>query len=99
VERLKAAVLVLEKLDPEILPAILAHQRHPGDAATVETLSLLCQKWSREVERLRGTIDEISDCSVFLDITGGLGRALDPQWGVWVQYGGGFGRLVGGRVR
>ena len=71
VDKLKATITVLEKLDPEIVPAILSCQKSDSnDMAAAEHLQFVRSRWSTEVSFLLSVIDEISDCVIISEVSG-----------------------------
>lgn len=71
VDKLKATIIVLEKLDPETVPLILNCQKSDSSsAAAIEQLRLIKRRWNSEVKFLLSVIDEISDCVIISEVTG-----------------------------
>lgn len=60
---------MLEKLDPEILPALTKCYR-ADSGAPADHFAHIQQRWTKELEFLCYTIDEISDSLVFVEVTG-----------------------------
>ena len=66
----KLATSRLEQLHPEVIPAIGAVARHPGNVAAVRHLKGLVQEWGNETEALVRALDSMTDPAVFLHVTG-----------------------------
>ena len=66
----KLATSRLEQLHPEVIPAIGAVARHPGNVAAVRHLKGLVQEWENETEALVRALDSMTDPAVFLHVTG-----------------------------
>ena len=70
VRAVKLATSRLEQLHPEVIPAIGAVARHPGNVAAVRHLKGLVQEWGNETEALVRALDSMTDPAVFLHVTG-----------------------------
>ena len=59
---------VLERLGSEIVPSLVEYHQNKLDTS-LEHFSHIQQRWTKELQLLSFTIDEISDLTVFLDVT------------------------------
>ena len=60
----------LEKLDPEIVPAVTCVWSQPDDRGALEHLRLLKHEWTCNIELLASTLDELVDAAKFIEISG-----------------------------
>ena len=58
------------RVDPEIIPAIMACSNHKEDQAAIEHLRLLKTEWTRALGVLVQTIDDLIDCKIFIEVSG-----------------------------
>ena len=81
---IRSCVTQLERLDPELVPAILACQQHPHDKAGLDHLRLLKREWANSVDGMVNMLDEITDAKAFIKVSGWLFLTL-PELNFVVQ--------------
>ena len=74
VRGLRCCVNQLEKLDPEIVPAVLGCRL--SNHASTEHLRMLKQEWQANVDLLIDGVDEVMDLKNFLHISGRIYATL-----------------------
>lgn len=70
VRAIRACVNLLEKLDPEVVPAALVCHKESHNKAALSHLRLLKAEWSSNVRAMVTALDDITDPKMFIHVSG-----------------------------
>ncbi|XP_061197776.1 catenin alpha-2-like [Saccostrea echinata] len=69
VRTIRRCVCHLERLDPDIVPAVVAMAKKSQDKMAVRHVKLLMKEWTFELTSLMQVLDEMTDPSIFMQVS------------------------------
>lgn len=60
----------MERLDPDIVPAVVAMAKKSQDKMAVRHVKLLMKEWTFELTSLMQVLDEMTDPRIFMQVSG-----------------------------
>ena len=60
----------MERLDPDIVPAVAAMAKKTQDKMAVRHVKLLMKEWTFELTSLMQVLDEMTDPRIFMQVSG-----------------------------
>lgn len=60
----------MERLDPDIVPAVAAMAKKAQDKMAVRHVKLLMKEWTFELTSLMQVLDEMTDPRIFMQVSG-----------------------------
>ncbi|XP_056018067.1 uncharacterized protein LOC125679563 isoform X2 [Ostrea edulis] len=69
VRTIRRCVCHLERLDPDIVPAVVAMAKNSQDKMAVQHVKLLMKEWTFELTSLMQVLDEMTDPRIFMQVS------------------------------
>ena len=76
---IRSCVCHLERLDPDIVPAVLCMARDQLDKMAVRHVKLLMKEWSFELNNLMQVLDEMTDPQIFMGVSGKINNKINVR--------------------